>query len=241
MQSVWVGPRLSILERLCIESFLQNGHPFHLYVYEDVAGVPAGTDLRDGNQILPASRIFQYYEHASYAGFSNFFRYKLLLDRGGWYTDTDMVCLRPFDFESEYVFASQGIHTPRLVSCGVMKVPPRSEIMLRAWNACRAMDTSTLRWGVSGPALIHRLVEECALQQSVEPPETFLPIDYPDWERAVQIDDFVPAGFGIHLWNEMWRRAGFDKEAAYPADCLYERLKRRYGINGSRREPALPL
>src|ERR1700678_418306 len=122
------------MERLCIESFLQNGHPFHLYVYEDVAGVPAGTELRDANQILPASRIFQYYEHASYSGFSNFFRYKLLLEFGGWYTDTDMVCLRPFDFESDYVFSSQGIRTPRMVNCGVMKAPPASDIMARAWN-----------------------------------------------------------------------------------------------------------
>lgn len=203
VQALWIGPRLSNMERLCIESFLQNGHPFHLYVYEDVAGVPDGTEVRDGNQILPASRIFQYYEHASYAGFANFFRYKLLLERGGWYTDTDVVCLRPFDFESDYVFSAQGICTPRMVNCGVIKAPPGSDIMALAWNACESMDTSTLRWGVSGPALMHRLVEECALERFVQPPEVFSPIDYPEWERAIEPTAAAdPSGNGVHLWNE---------------------------------------
>jgi hypothetical protein len=244
LQSVWVGPRLSTMQQLCIESYLQNGHPFHLYVYEDVVGVPAGTRVLDANEILPASRIFQYYEHASYAGFANFFRYKLLLESGGWYTDTDVVCLRPFDVDSEYVFASQGIHTPRMVNCNVMKVPPGSEIMGRAWDACRAMDTSTLRWGVSGPELTNRLVGECSLDRFVQPPEVFNPIDFPDWDSCIDGAahlDFGPVTRGVHLWNEMWRRSARDKDAVYPADCLYERLKRRYGVepfNGPRPEAA---
>jgi hypothetical protein len=81
IQSLWIGDRLSVMERLCISSFLQNGHEFHLYVYQDTAGVPPGTVLRDGNEILPSERIFTYREHQSYAGFANFFRYKLMLEK----------------------------------------------------------------------------------------------------------------------------------------------------------------
>jgi len=32
----------------------------------------------------------------------------------------------------------------------------------------------------------------------------------------------------IHLWNELWRRDGRDKNGIYPPDCLYQRLKQRY-------------
>jgi hypothetical protein len=32
----------------------------------------------------------------------------------------------------------------------------------------------------------------------------------------------------VHLWHEKWRRAGVDKDARFPAGCLYERLKQRY-------------
>ncbi len=34
--------------------------------------------------------------------------------------------------------------------------------------------------------------------------------------------------YAIHLWNEMWRAAGQDKNARYHENCLYGQLKRRY-------------
>lgn len=39
--------------------------------------------------------MFTYREHPSYAGFSSFFRYKLLLERGGWWVDTDSLPAPP--------------------------------------------------------------------------------------------------------------------------------------------------
>src|SRR5713101_1963264 len=81
IQGLWIGPELSLLEQLSIASFLRNGHEYHLYVYDEPRSIPAGTIIKDANQILPSSRVFQYREYASYAGFANFFRYKLLLER----------------------------------------------------------------------------------------------------------------------------------------------------------------
>src|SRR5215213_329764 len=105
LQTLWIGPRLSAMEQLSIQSFLRHGHELHLYTYGDVEGVPRGTVLRDANEILPRERIFVYRDFPSVSGFSNFFRYKLLLERGGWWVDADMVCVRPFDFDSPHVFA----------------------------------------------------------------------------------------------------------------------------------------
>src|ERR1043165_6249395 len=99
IQCLWIGPRLSAMEQLCINSFLRHGHEGHLYADGGGDARPAGTVVRDGREILPAERIFFYSDHDSPSGFANFFRYKLLLDRGGWWVDTDMVCLRPFDFD----------------------------------------------------------------------------------------------------------------------------------------------
>jgi len=104
IQGLWIGPELSVMEQLSISSFLLNGHDYHLYVYDYVKNVPVGAVVRDANEILPASRIFQYKRSPSYAGFANFFRYKLLLERGGWWADTDTICVKPFDFPEEYVF-----------------------------------------------------------------------------------------------------------------------------------------
>src|SRR6187401_3043571 len=104
------------MERLAIRSFLANGHSFHLYAYDSIDGLPEGAVVKDGNKILPASQIFTYREgfaQGSPAAFSNFFRYKLLLDRGGWWVDTDVVCLRPFDLEDKRLWSSERDDPPR--------------------------------------------------------------------------------------------------------------------------------
>src|SRR6267154_6333445 len=107
IQSLWVGPQLSVMERISISSFLKNGHSYILYAYGPVDGLPDGAELKDANEILPSSDIFTYSEYATYSGFSNFFRYKLLMERGGWWVDTDIICLKPFNFAAEFVFSSE--------------------------------------------------------------------------------------------------------------------------------------
>jgi len=110
INSLWVGKSLSLMEQLSITSFLRNGHEYDLYCYNEIADVPAGATLRDAAEILPSSEIF-YYRHGagkgSVAGFSNLFRFKLLFEKRGWWVDTDVVCLRPFDFDEPIVLASE--------------------------------------------------------------------------------------------------------------------------------------
>ena len=231
IQALWIGDRLSVMERLCISSFLRHGHAFHLYVYQETAGIPTGTVILDGNQILPASRIFTYKGQKTYAGFANFFRYKLLLEKGGWFVDADTICVKPFDFPLEFVFSSEGINGRQLVNLGAIKVPPGSHIMQYAWDACQRMDPRKLKWSQCGPTLLGKAVDAFSLERYVKPWEVFCPIHFSVWETmldpAVQwsLDDETHA---IHLWNELWRRSGRDKDARYPKECLYEQLKQLY-------------
>jgi Glycosyltransferase sugar-binding region containing DXD motif len=137
VQGLWIGPRLSTLEQLSIASFQQNGHEYHLYVYDEPQNVPAKTVIKDAREILPSSSIFQYREYKSYAGFANFFRYKLLLQRGGWWVDSDTVCLKQFDFPEEHVFATELCNERELINCGAIKAPKGSPVMAYAWEVCR--------------------------------------------------------------------------------------------------------
>ena len=59
IQGLWIGSELSTLERLSIASFLACGHQYVLYTCGYVAGVPGGTSIKDGNEILHKSLIFQ--------------------------------------------------------------------------------------------------------------------------------------------------------------------------------------
>lgn len=228
IQTLWIGPRLSTMERLSIQSFLRHGHEVHLYTYGDVDGIPPGTVVRDGREILPAERIFVYREQNSVSGFSNFFRYKLLLERGGWWVDTDMICLRPFAFETEYVFGSEISKGVPHVNSGSIRMPPGSDAMAYAWDVCNSKDPQSLRWGETGPKLMLEVVARFGLQPFVQPPDVFCPIPYTEWRRLLDPNPppIPPTSAAIHLWNEMWRRNGMDKDATYDKGSLWEGLKR---------------
>lgn len=231
VQGLWIGPELSVLEQLSVASFLHNGHEYHLYVYDEPKNVPAGTVVRDAGEILPASRVFQYSGRPSYAGFANFFRYKLLLERGGWWADLDTVCLKPFDFPDEYVFASELSKGLAVVTSGVIKAAAGSEVMAYAWGVCRGKEPERLAWGETGPRLMGEAVRRFSLERYRQPCHVFCPLSFPEWRRVLEPDAELPLDDdtrAVHLWNEMWRAAGQDKDAQYPAGCLYERLKRKY-------------
>ena len=231
VQGLWIGPELSVMEQVSVASFLNNGHEYHLYVYDEVGNVPTATVIRDANEILAASRIFQYKHSRSYAGFANFFRYKLLMERGGWWVDTDVVCLKPFDFVHEYVFATEIFRGSEVVTSGVIKAPVGSEVMAYAWETCESKNPESLVWGETGPKLIDQAVRKFSLEKYRTPYHVFCPYGYQDWHKVLEPDGvkvFDSGSYGIHLWNEKWRESQQDKNASYPYNCIYEQLKRRY-------------
>ena len=122
VQGLWVGGRLSALERLCIRSFCAHGHEFHLYHYDELHNVPRvdGLRLMNAEEILPRTAIFRHHT-GTLSYFADNFRWELLRQRGGWWADMDTVCLRPLDFAEDIVLASLD-YTP-LLSIGIMKLP----------------------------------------------------------------------------------------------------------------------
>src|SRR5690349_11836405 len=120
IQMFWHGPPLSRIERLSMTSFVHHGHDVHLYVYDEPEGVPAGVRIRDAAEILPRSAVFRHKRTQSLAPFADWFRYRLLFDRGGIWADVDMVCLRPFDYASPVVF---GLQNDTLINNAVLGLP----------------------------------------------------------------------------------------------------------------------
>ena len=225
------------MEQLSISSFLKNGHAYHLYVYDEVKNVPAGTHLKDAKEILQSDRIFKLKILDTYSSFSNVFRYKLLLERGGYWVDTDVICLKPFDFQSDYVFAEEEIMKAKRICGNVIKVPPGAEIMRYCLETSTKSDPQELYWGQIGPELVTASVRKFGLQAYVYPYRTFNPINWWHWQDFLREDLLARARvhlrlrhnpYTLHLWNEMWRRNGADKNREYPPASLYERLKRRY-------------
>src|SRR5215468_2454910 len=125
VNTFWHGEAISSAERLCIQSFLDHGHSFRVFTYSDVE-MPGGVIVEHAAQILPLERFF-YFE-GSPSGFSNIFRYKLLLERGGWWVDTDVLCLKRELPDCDYYWAQE---TPGRINGAILKFPPEDPVCLR--------------------------------------------------------------------------------------------------------------
>lgn len=249
IQSLWIGDELSLMEQLCILSFLKNGHPFHLYTYEEVKNIPAGTVIKDASELINPDRIFKYQKRDTYSGFANMFRYKLLLEKGSYWVDTDVICLRPFDNDSEYIFAKSRSTEPsgrmdgkyEMENC-VIKAPAGSGIMEYCYKESLSRDPIELEFCDTGPNLLELAVKKYGLEDYTASAETYCPISYRHWGRVINgrlsVSLLEKARLalhrskGLHLWNEMWRLNHVTKNAQFPESCIFERLKKRYLYNG---------
>jgi hypothetical protein len=252
VQSLWIGPPLSVMERLVIRSFLDHGHPFHLYTYGEVGNVPAGVIVRPAAEIMPVEEVYRCrrgYGRGSYAPFSDGFRYKLLFKRGGWWADLDAVCTRPLDFPDEHVLGYEREPDGRLhVAIGLIRAPAGSPLLRYCWQRCREIDRNRMGWGQTGPRLMAEAVRTVRVAVRILEPAAFYPVDYwrtwdlirpgPSGSVEKPLSDFrslgdfgsLPDAYSIHLWNSKWRHERLDRDAIYHPDSIYEQLKRRHGV-----------
>lgn len=254
IQSLWIGKELTLLEQLSIASFLFHGHAFHLYAYDDIAHVPEGTQLKDAGEILPEKNIFAY-NGGSYAIFADWFRWALLYKKGHFWVDTDVICLKPFEFDTDIVF---GLESDNLVASGVLGFPPGHELCALLENCCKnpnrflpydswktkkkklkrkilGKGRSDIGWGeAGGPKGFTEALKYFNLMDFAKPFTYFYPVHWSNWnavfdETLAEDLDLFSDTHSIHLWNEMFRRRkDFDKNATFPQKSLFEQLKRRY-------------
>src|SRR5579864_3873179 len=210
VHGLWIGRRLSKLEQLTLRSFVQHGHDFNLWVYDELEeDPPPGVVLRDASEILPRQRIFVKAENdpsagvgrKSYGPFSDLFRYKLLHDHGGIWVDMDVTCLRPFDFREPYVFRS---HPIGLIG-NLMKVPPSSELMRLTFEHADRVADENVSWLTLNKIL-------CNYAQLLQLTPYVRKDIVNEGSLAGTIVDFAasryrappPGWYGIHWGNEYW-------------------------------------
>ncbi len=251
VQSLWIGPELSLMEIYCIRSFLKFGMKFHLYTYEKVKNVPKGTILKDANEILPKKEIFKLQE--TYLPFSDIWRYKLLYEKGGYWVDLDLIATRKFDFKERYVFASERtiqeglmkLKEPYVYQICVLKGPKGSKFFKELYEKCMTKQK------VSGHKnkdktkymrIMRDLVDEYDYSKYVKSPETFCNLDW--WyakDAFMPLEKYRPKygvkpqnlknmftkTYTIHLWrNLVTNKYNLDLNAKYDEKSLWEKIKK---------------
>jgi hypothetical protein len=251
----WHGPALSRLERLCIASFLAHGHPVRMHVYEEPADVPQGVQIIDANRTLSQRYLFHHADTGSVGAFADWFRYQLLYDQGGIWADTDVVCLKPLRYPQPELFAHQD---EQIINNAVLGLPAGHELAAWMIACCREPNRvlpydsrrtrrrklqrrllhgnrrSNVAWGEYGPQGFTQAARHLGYEDRALPFWHFYPVHYLNWRTVFDSSlrdnpGIIAASTTLHLWNEMTRRArGFDVNARFPPDSLFEQLCARY-------------
>jgi hypothetical protein len=256
LHSLWIGEKLGWLERLCLTSWVARGHEAILWAYNDVLGVPAGVKLRDAGEIIPMTELVCHRETGSPALFSDRFRYRLLTLGNLIWVDTDMLLLRPYRDDSEYVLAWEDDH---LICGAFLRLPPSSAILrdlvalvesdvpvLPWWSARRRMKQRVrgligwhkracdMPWGSFGPIALTEFVRRHRLGAYVQDPTAFYPVHYQEagmfFGPSSAVDDRIkPETIAVHLWSSSAEVSG--RKARFPdADSWIGSACRRLGI-----------
>lgn len=219
VQTLWIDKVLGEHQKYCLQSFIDKGHDVHLYSYNFVENLPDGVNLKDANSILDSSLVFKD-RYKSYATFSDWFRIKLLYDVGGWWVDSDVLCIKPFNVEWPFVFATEieknlGNEITHICNC-VIKMPKGNEmgkaILSRIDNCLLSKEPIDIRWTEIGAKYMAREIAERNLLDYIVSPEVFCPYDYSSFQSVFRKEDIVLSDdtYGIHLWNKMWEWSNMD-------------------------------
>ena len=212
IQMMWTGPHLPKLQRVCLDSFIRNGHPIELYTYNGCDYNREGVTVLDATSILPHNKVFSPKVGAgagNLSTFSDLFRYTLLAKKGGWWVDTDTYCLRPFNYAREHLltFDAQQFHwlvtTPFKTKAG-------HPVIQHILNIADAIPRDKIMFNEMGSKLLNgNILQYRDMLRYTEAFEVFQPWDYRMTDSWITAPNFPPVNIAtkaIHLFNEVWRR-----------------------------------
>ena len=252
VQSLWVGNNLSELEILSIKSFQKLGHPFILYTYDKVKGIPKGTIVKDGNKIMKKKDLFKF--KTSFLPFSDIFRYKMLYEKGGYWVDLDMIALKPLRFRDPYVFSSErtiqkGPYRNRtkteISNIGILKAPPKSDFYKELFDRCIEEEKKGVKENIQFMRTMREVLEEYGFEKYVKPAKMFCPLDWWHTKDAFyppcckekydvagySVDSVLKKAHCVHMWRSiMFKRHKIDLNDDFSENSMWERLKKKvYG------------
>lgn len=233
VNSLWIGETLPPLAELCLRSYLANGVAFRLFCYRDYDNIPEGTIVCDASTIIPEDCIF-YHKNGSLAPFSDWFRYVLLEERGGFWTDMDVICLTgkvPMEYPwftwSRSETVTNGLigfppHHPVMQFMRLLAEDPSAPVPWDTPNDQKAKEKlrisvtdvvlrrQTSTWGWAGPVAFTKALQWYKILDQAASSSSVVPYPYTSWKKyydgSLVMEDFdTTKTWGIHVFGEMLR------------------------------------
>jgi hypothetical protein len=96
------------VERLCIASVLEAGHPLDIFTFNEKLEAPPGVIVHDAREIMPARTDLE--KAGPWPLIADIFRLEGLLAGAGTWIDLDVLLLRSLNGMGDLVFGWQDAH-----------------------------------------------------------------------------------------------------------------------------------
>jgi hypothetical protein len=241
----WAYGNFSNLEKIAASSFIKNGYDLNIWTYRKIDNAPTEASIRDANEILPESTVFLNL-HSSYASFSDLFRYALLNKIGGLYVDTDVISVK----SAKYLNAEAFLVTERAKNIIKRILKPRNSLVVNnnvifnpdpiagnlialAYHYSIRFPKDRIHWSEIGPQLLTKLTNtHPAHGFAIRGPEFANSVNWWKCPHALlkPRSRYIlnQNALFLHCYNEMWRRAGIDKNAPFPKNSLMSFFPNKY-------------
>jgi hypothetical protein len=217
------GRPLNVWERSCLQSFADFGHRLEIFSYDVNLSLPSGIRVADAAAVISKSDYDAFLARLpdGYPQFSDWFRYELLHQRGGWWMDTDVLCLSPSLPDTNFFLARK---KGERVNNAVLAFPPGHPLVTAARDFARShlQKLRRSRRVYIGPDLLTRLVKEQGLLQATTDPGVCYPFiqeqvfDLVDPEKKAAVEAIVAKSPFLHLFQESFRDIGFPRDRLPP-------------------------
>jgi hypothetical protein len=235
VRTFWHGGLLQPLQLVALGSFVDHGYVVELFAYDDIQNRPPGVVLRDAREVMPESMVFAYadgFGKGSFAACANIFRYRMVNQLGGWWVDTDVICLGKIEPEqgaAPYVFVEElRKDGPNVLANCLFKSPAQEPFLDYCIREAESRDRTKIKWTEIGPILFDQSVRRHGLDRWIAPRAVYSPINFDEIHKFLEPGLQLPGARTVHLWNSVWKANQVDLHADYPKDSIFGRLKERH-------------
>jgi mannosyltransferase OCH1-like enzyme len=232
----WAYGGLSKMEKISVNSFIKNGFDLNIWTYGINEINMEGVSIRDAREIIPESLVFLN-QAGSYAGFSDLFRYSVLCSQGGLWADTDIVALKPANTlpKKPFLVTERAPENDLFINGNIIfnPFPKYGNLIDLARVYAERFPKSEITWSEIGPAFLTAIIKSYPSHGfDIYPPEFANNINYWNCPSAF-ISENIDFSFSenmhfLHLYNEMWRKSGVDKNKQFSSHCLYQKIENMF-------------